>query len=394
MFGFISLPIWGYIIVLLLSTHITILGVTLYLHRCQAHRSLELHPAISHFFRGWLWLTTGMKTKAWASVHRKHHAKCETVEDPHSPIVLGLSKVLWEGAELYKEEANNKNTLTRYGQGTPDDWLERNIYTPHSDKGIFITLIINLVLFGFPGLTIWALQMMWIPFFAAGVINGVGHYFGYRNFECPDASTNIIPIGILLGGEELHNNHHTYPTSAKFSAKWWEFDIGWLYIKLLSCLGLAKIKRTIPSVKISKSKHKLDMDTLKSIVKNRYPLVATYTQMVLLPIFNKVNISDSDISLNKKAFKTLLVKEPSLLKQEEVALLDKAFSEQKALKEVTLLYKLREQFQQIWNMTTASNNELLQCLHDWCLQAEKTGIKQLKEFVAYVHGYTLKEEIV
>ena len=233
LYGLLNLSFWGYVVALLILTHITIVGVTVYLHRSQAHRALELHPAISHFFRFWIWLTTGMETKKWVSIHRKHHAKCETEEDPHSPQTRGIKKVFFEGAELYRAEAKNQDTMTRYGQGTPDDWLERHVYTQHSAAGVALMFVIDIVLFGIPGITIWALQMLWIPLFAAGVVNGIGHYWGYRNFECPDASRNILSLGAFIGGEELHNNHHTFPTSAKFSVKWWEFDLGWVYIRFI-----------------------------------------------------------------------------------------------------------------------------------------------------------------
>ncbi len=239
MHGVLNLPWWGYLVVLLVLTQITIVSVTVFLHRCQAHRALELHPIASQFFRCWLWLTTGMVTKEWAAVHRKHHAKVETDEDPHSPIKQGIWKVLFQGTELYKKESRDQETLERYGQGTPDDWMERHVYASNNKYGILLMFIIDVVLFGPIGISIWALQMAWIPFFAAGVVNGVGHYVGYRNFECPDASRNLIPVGFFIGGEELHNNHHTFGTSAKFSVKWWEFDMGWLVIRLLQIFGLA-----------------------------------------------------------------------------------------------------------------------------------------------------------
>lgn len=242
--GMFDPPWWGYVVFILVTTHITIASVTIFLHRHQAHRALDLHPVSSHFFRFWLWFTTGMKTKEWAAVHRKHHARVETEEDPHSPQVLGIRKVLFRGTELYKKEAANPETIRKFGEGTPDDWIEHTLYTPHVILGIGLMLAIDIVLFGPIGLTIWAVQMMWIPFFAAGVINGIGHYRGYRNFETPDESRNIVPWGILIGGEELHNNHHAFPTSARLSNKWYEFDISWLYIRILAALGLAKVKRS------------------------------------------------------------------------------------------------------------------------------------------------------
>src|SRR5690606_31837220 len=257
--GLIDLPWWGYIVVALGFTHITIAAVTIYLHRCQAHRALDLHPAVSHFFRFWLWMTTGMETKQWAAVHRKHHARCETADDPHSPQILGIGKVLQEGAELYRVEAKNQETLDKFGSGTPDDWLERNLYTRHSALGIGLMLLINVVLFGPLGLTIWAVQMAWIPITAAGIINGACHYWGYRNFDADDASTNIVPWGILIGGEELHNNHHSYASSARLSSKWYEFDIGWMYIRMLQACHLAKVKKVAPKVRFDWAKTRCDL---------------------------------------------------------------------------------------------------------------------------------------
>ena len=261
-------------------THVTIAAVTIFLHRCQAHRALELHAIPSHFFRFWLWMTTGMVTKEWAAIHRKHHAKCETIEDPHSPVALGIEKVLFEGAELYRMEAKNRETIEKYGHGTPDDWIERNVYTKHSALGVSLMLVINVMLFGVLGLTVWAIQMAWIPVTAAGVINGFGHFWGYRNYDCKDASTNVLPIGILIGGEELHNNHHTFGTSAKLSAKWFEFDIGWLYISILAFFGLAKVKKVAPEPRFDRQKLVCDLDTLQSIVANRYDVMATYASSV------------------------------------------------------------------------------------------------------------------
>ena len=277
--GLWDLSFWGYVGVTLLLTHITIASVTIFLHRHQAHRSLDLHPLPSHFFRFWLWMTTGMVTKEWAAIHRKHHAKCETPEDPHSPQTRGLSTVFWTGAELYRAESENAETMTKYGHGTPDDWIERNVYTRFSVLGVSLMLIIDVVLFGALGAAVWALQMAWIPVTAAGIINGIGHYWGYRNFECQDASTNISPWGILIGGEELHNNHHTYPTSAKLSVKPYEFDIGWLYIRILSALGLAHVKKRPPRIAYGDVKP-ADVNTLEAIIANRYEVMAGYAREV------------------------------------------------------------------------------------------------------------------
>ncbi|MBZ0251531.1 MAG: fatty acid desaturase, partial [Burkholderiales bacterium] len=275
--GLLDLSWWGKLLVLLVLVQITIAGVTLYLHRCQAHRSLELHPAVSHFFRFWLWLTTGMVTKEWAAIHRKHHAKCETAEDPHSPQVHGINKVLFAGVVLYVKESHHPETMQRYGHGTPDDWIERTIYTPHHKKGILVMLTANVLLFGdFPGLLMWGVQMAWIPFWAAGVINGIGHFWGYRKFQTEDASTNIVPVAAWIGGEELHNNHHAFPSSAKFALRKWEFDIGWATIKGLQAVGLAKVLRVAPSLDVRPNIPVPDTDTLKALLAMRFQAMTDY----------------------------------------------------------------------------------------------------------------------
>src|SRR5215212_693088 len=267
--GLMPLPWWGYVVVALVFTHITIACVTIFLHRSQAHRALDLHPSVSHFFRFWLWLTTGMVTKEWVAIHRKHHAKAETPDDPHSPQTRGINKVFWQGSELYRAEAKNQETLDKYGQGTPDDWLERNLYTPYSWQGVGVMMAVNLMLFGPIGLTIWAIQMIWIPITAAGIINGIGHYWGYRNFGCADASKNIVPWGIVIGGEELHNNHHAFGSSAKLSSTWYEFDIGWMYIRILQILHLAKVRKVAPRLKLDPAKTAADLGTLHAVIANR-----------------------------------------------------------------------------------------------------------------------------
>jgi len=279
--GLLQPSVWGYIGWTLLLTHITIAGVTIYLHRCQAHRALDLHPVVSNFFRVWLWLSTGMRTKEWTAIHRKHHAKCETEEDPHSPVAKGIDTVLWRGAELYQEEADNVETVERYGKGTPDDWMERHIFARSKNWGIALMFFIDIAMFGVAGIAVWAVQMVWIPFFAAGVVNGIGHWWGYRNYECDDAATNISPFGILIGGEELHNNHHAFPSSAKLSSKWYEFDIGWLYICLLEIFCLAKVKKLPPELAINYDKMTLDKDTVIAMVGNRLHVMSHYCQDVL-----------------------------------------------------------------------------------------------------------------
>ncbi|MBS0288821.1 MAG: fatty acid desaturase [Proteobacteria bacterium] len=386
-YGWCDLPWWGNLVVLLILTQITIAAVTIYLHRCQAHRAVTLHPAISHFFRLWLWLTTGMSTKAWAAIHRKHHAKCETAEDPHSPQILSLATVLWQGAELYRKEAANPETLVRYGQGTPEDWMEKNVYR-HSKTGIVIMLVVALFLFGVPGLSIWALQMAWIPFFAAGVVNGIGHFWGYRNFECPDAARNVCPLGIFIGGEELHNNHHTYPTSAKLSVKPWEFDIGWFYIRLFEIMGLAKAKRRPPEPALIPGKTQIDLDTLKAILINRFQVMARYSNKVLVPIFmqEKQKVQPTQAGLWNRV-KILLIRETSLLDLSAKQRLAAFLADQKTIQ---LVYQFKERLQNLWSQSALTESDLLLALQKWCQEAEKTGIAGLNEFSAYLKSFTLK----
>lgn len=390
LFGLLNLSFWGYVIALLVLTHITIISVTVFLHRSQAHRALELHPVLSHFFRFWLWLTTGMETKEWVAIHRKHHAKCETAEDPHSPQVKGIKKVFFEGAELYRQEAKNKDTMERYGQGTPDDWIERNLYTKHSVMGVVTMFIIDVILFGIPGVTIWALQMLWIPLFAAGVVNGIGHYWGYRNFECPDAARNIIPLGAFIGGEELHNNHHTFPTSAKFSVKPWEFDLAWVYIRLFQALKLAKVKRVPPQLKETPGKIHVDLDTLTALITNRFQVMARYSKEVLLPVLEeeteKANTSMSKALL--KRAKVSLIRTESLLNDERKQQLADVIKKYHML---GLVYQYRLKLQNIWCRTTATQRELLEALQEWCRQAEATGICVLKRFAANLAGFSTQK---
>lgn len=386
-YGLLDLSWWGYLLFILTTTQITIFAVTVFLHRSQAHRALDLHPVISHFFRLWLWLTTGMVTKAWVAIHRKHHARCETAEDPHSPQIMGLSKVMWQGAELYRREAANQETLARFGAGTPDDWIEHNLYSAKSALGIQFLLGLYVVLFGVPGLALWAIQMGWIPFFAAGIINGVGHFWGYRNFECPDAATNITPFAFIVGGEELHNNHHTYPTSAKFSVKWWEFDIGWGFITLCRWFGLAKVKRIAPQVASVPGKH-MDAETLKAVISNRFQVMSCYTKEVLIPVYKqeKEKAEPQDLSLWDR-MKQSLVKEPSTLDAPLKQSLAGFLESNNRLNQV---YEYRERLSAIWAQSAASPKELLEALQSWCQEAEATGIKSLKEFSSYIQGYALK----
>jgi stearoyl-CoA desaturase (delta-9 desaturase) len=355
------------------------ISVTVYLHRHQAHRSLDLHPIASHFFRFWLWLTTGQVTKEWTAIHRKHHAKCEKSEDPHSPHVHGIKTVLLQGAELYRAESKNMETMARFGHGTPDDWMERKIYTGLSWQGVVLMLIIDVALFGAAGLTVWAVQMAWTPIMAAGIINGAAHYWGYRNFEAADASTNISPWGILIAGEELHNNHHTYPTSAKLSVKPFEFDIGWMYITLMQSVGLATVKKTPPKLALGKLRPQADEKTLEALIANRYEIMAGYA-LDMRRAFReelqalKARRADANVI---KAARRWLHRDADKVPAAVVAQLVEARAASPVLDKMVVM---REELRQMWLSRSHTREQLTMDLQAWCHRAEASGIAVLQEF--------------
>ena len=345
--GVFDLPWWGCVIAALVLTHVTIIAVTVYLHRHQAHRALDLHPVVSHFFRLWLWLTTGMVTKEWAAIHRKHHAKVETPEDPHSPQVLGINRVLWGGVILYVKETRNLATLSRYGNGTPDDWLERRVYSQYMKLGLTLMGLADIVLFGLvPGVLIFLVQIVWIPFWAAGVINGIGHFWGYRNWPTGDASTNIVPWGILIGGEELHNNHHAFTTSAKLSSTWYEFDLGWMYIRILEALGLAKVRRVAPVPRFAAPRLIPNLQTLQAVITHRYDVQAKYAK-----------------------------------------LLKRLGAGERNAQAVQTLYSMGRELMTLWERSSLSREQLVRRLQDWCRRAEASGIRPLMEFSQRLRCY-------
>ncbi|MDR3502828.1 MAG: fatty acid desaturase [Legionella sp.] len=387
LFGYLNLSFWGYVVAVLVLTQITIAAVTLYLHRYQTHRALTLHPIVSHFFRLWLWLTTGMVTADWVAIHRKHHATTDVEGDPHSPVVLGIKKVFWEGAELYRTARKDREMVAKYSHGTPTDWIERNIYSRYSARGVVLMFLINLFLFGLPGITIWAIQMMWIPFHAAGVINGIGHYWGYRNYECRDAATNIIPWGFWIGGEELHNNHHTFASSAKFSVKWWEFDIGWMYIRILSFFGLARVKKLPPKLAMDEGKLNVDIDTVKAVISNRFQVMSNYYKGVIRPILKQERINSDASKETKKMFAragSLLRREDSLLSSKAKARLSDLLE---AREQLRVVYAYKQSLQSVWLKTAATQKELIDALQQWCRQAEESGLEVLKQFAQQLKGY-------
>ena len=384
-YGLFDLSGWQVLACTLVLTHITIASVTIYLHRHSAHRSLDLHPIPAHFFRFWLWLTTAQVTKEWTSIHRKHHAKCEQAEDPHSPHVHGIKTVLLTGAELYRKEAENLETLERYGHGTPNDWLERNVYTPRSVWGVALMLIIDLAVFGALGLTVWAVQMMWIPVTAAGIINGAGHYWGYRNFEAPDASTNISPWGIIIGGEELHNNHHTYPTSAKLSVKPYEFDLGWGYIRILEILGLATVKKTPPKMAYGDVQPVANDKTLEALIANRYEVMAHYAKQVRVALKQELAEMSSNLPSPSAlaAAKRWMHRDAEKVPAKVMAQLAEARA---VLPDVDTMVQMREELRQLWLNTNLNRTQLVEGLQAWCKRAEASGIAALKDFSVHLRA--------
>jgi len=386
--GLVDLPWWGYVLAALALTHVTIVAVTIFLHRAQAHRALDLHPAVSHFFRFWLWLTTGMVTREWVAVHRKHHAKCDTPEDPHSPRVYGIARVLFGGVFLYVKAARDPRALARYGQGTPEDWLERNLYAKYQSLGIILMGLVDVVVFGLgPGLLILATQVVWIPFWAAGVINGVGHYWGYRHWSTPDWSTNIVPWGILIGGEELHNNHHAFATSAKLSNKWYEIDLGWGYIRLLEAAGLARVKHVPPSLHLAAPRPAVDPQTLQAVIANRYAVLAEFGRSLWETYAEELRLLRRSAPRDAQALEALeplLDRDEKILGEAERRRLAETLPKSRALQTV---YAMRRDLAALWGRSLASREQLVAQLQDWCRRAEASGIRSLAEFAERLRGY-------
>jgi stearoyl-CoA desaturase (Delta-9 desaturase) len=384
--GLLRLSVLELVIYTLVVTHITIVAVTVYLHRHSAHRAVELHPVLQHFFRFWLWLTTSMNTKQWTAIHRKHHATCETEDDPHSPQIQGLKKIMLEGAEAYRA-AGTPETLKRFGAGTPDDWVERNVYSRYNILGVSALLVINVALFGVIGLTVWAVQMLWIPVMAAGVINGIGHYWGYRNFECHDAARNIMPWGIIIGGEELHNNHHTYPNSAKLSQKPWEFDIGWMYIRIFEMLGLAKARSKGPVVAKVPGKSTIDVDTAWALLNDRFRVMAKYAEDVVAPLVEQELTRAGNARRSVvRAANRVLCRDASLVDEAGRHRITEILGSSATLQTI---YEFKQRLQGVWAKRGGSADELLKELKQWCADAEATGIQALNDFVADIRSYTI-----
>jgi stearoyl-CoA desaturase (delta-9 desaturase) len=389
LYGVLGLSFWGYVLASFIMVQVTVFAVTLYLHRDAAHRALDLHPAIRHFCRTWLWMTTGIITREWVAIHRKHHARCETPDDPHSPQIEGLKKVLLEGAELYQEEALNQQTLEKFGRGTPDDWLENRLYAGHRNLGIVIFVVSCLVLFGVPGIIMVAVQMVSQPLLAAGIVNGVGHYYGYRNFECEDASRNVVPWGLVLGGEELHNNHHAFPSSARFSIRAWELDIGWGAIRVLKMLGLAEVRRVAPRPAVEPGRAVVDLETARAIVVNRMHVMRAYTRNVTVPTMKRefAALREKGRSLPRRA-RRLLTRQPGLLDSSARARLGELLESNQSLRTV---HEFRERLKALWDSKgIVSNERLIAQIREWCQQAEASGIRALQDFAETLRGYKMR----
>ncbi|WP_421568270.1 DesA family fatty acid desaturase [Stenotrophomonas sp. PD6] len=386
--GVVGLGWWGMGLVLLVFTQLTIFAVTLYLHRSQAHRGVDFHPVIAHFFRFWTWLTTSMITKEWVAIHRKHHAKVETEEDPHSPVTKGISTVFWRGVELYREARGMRADIEQYGRGAPDDWIERHLYTPHANLGPVALLVVNLLLFGLPGVALWAIQMAWIPFWAAGVVNGLGHWWGYRNFESADTSTNLTPWAFWIGGEELHNNHHAFPSSARFSMRRWEFDIGWTAIRGLQAVGLAKVLRVAPSMDVRPNIAVPDAETLKALLSHRFQAMTDYQRNVFVPALREeAAMAGAKLrQLLPRRMQRGLVNDGRWLKPDCRAELS-TWVEQRP--RIRVLVEHRARLAALLEARGNDAAERLKLLQAWCHEAEASGIAALQNYAARLKGYAL-----
>ncbi len=383
-FGWMGLAIY-----FLIATQLTIFSVTLYLHRSQAHRGVDFHPVLAHFFRFWTWLTTSMITKEWVAIHRKHHAKCETEDDPHSPMYKGIKTVFWRGVELYREARAQREDIEQYGKGAPNDWIERHLYTPHATMGPTLLLFISFALFGFAGVAMWAIQMAWIPFWAAGVVNGLGHWWGYRNFETTDTATNLTPWGVWIGGEELHNNHHAFPSSARFALRKWEFDIGWAAIKGFQALGLAKVLRVAPALDVRPNIHVPDGDTMKALLAHRFQAMTDYQRNVIGPALREeASAAGAKLrSLLPRKLRKGLVDDGRWLKPEAREQLQNWVSQRPRIR---TLVEHRARLSALLEARSQNAAESLHNLQAWCREAEASGIRALQEFSARLKGYSLQ----
>jgi stearoyl-CoA desaturase (delta-9 desaturase) len=391
LYGVLQLDFWGYVIAAIILLQTSLMAVTLYLHRDAAHRSVDLHPVLRHIFRFWIWMTSGQITREWVAVHRKHHSFSDRPGDPHSPVVFGIKKVLLEGYELYLPESRNPETQAKYGADTVNDWMERNLYSRRRNLGIALLVVVYLVLFGVPGIILIAAQLACMPVLAAGIINGLGHHTGYRNYECDNAARNIVPWGLLIGGEELHNNHHAFPTSAKFSTRSWEFDIGWLYLRIFSALGLARIRRVAPRPVLAKERRKVDLETVRAVITNRMHVLRDYKRLVTLPVLRQEwSTRMPSFGLRRRAARKLLTRHPVLLDGNAHTRLAAILAESQILHRV---HEYRDRLQKLWEGRHGNNERLIAALKEWCAEAEASGIKALEDFAQRLSSYCLQPAV-
>ena len=378
--GLTQASAWQMALYFLVASQLTMMSTTRYLPRSATHRGVDLHPVVSHFLRFWNWLTTAMVTKEWVAIHRKHHARCETSEDPHSPRFAGINTVLWRGVELYQEAAKDPELLDKYGKGTPDDWVERRVYTGLRNSGVIALFFINTALFGLPGVAIWALQMALMPFAAAGVINGLGHWWGYRNFDTADTATNLSPWGLVIGGEELHNNHHAFPSSAKFALRKWEFDIGWAVLWTLQKLRLATVLRVAPQLDVRPNIATPDAETVRAMMVHRWQVATDYFKTVLKP-----QLKAESESLPRRLRRAL---------RSEGRWLDDARRQRMqdyvaARPQLQQLLEFRRRLMEIYEIKSADAAAKMDALKAWCHEAEASGIAALQDYSMRLKGYAL-----
>jgi stearoyl-CoA desaturase (delta-9 desaturase) len=377
---------WEQIVIyMLVVTQLTIFTVTLYLHRSQTHRGVDFHPVLAHFFRFWGWLTTGMVTREWVAVHRKHHAKVETEEDPHSPMIYGIKKVFWDGVSLYRDACESKQDMEQYGRGTPDDWVENNVYGAHPYWGPTLMLFISVALFGVIGAALWAVQMIWIPFWAAGFVNGIGHWAGYRNFESADTARNLIPWAFWIGGEELHNNHHAFPSSAKFALRKWEFDIGWAAICGLRAVGLAKVMRVAPTLDVRPNVRLPDADTLKAVLTHRFQAMTDYYRGVIVPtLSDEAQHAGESLKAMPKRIRHAMADGGRWLDSEGYDRMQAVLAKRPTLKVVV---EFRNRLAAVMEQRGAE--QTLKSLQQWIHEAEESGIRALQDFAQRLKGYAV-----
>jgi len=390
-YGLFELPFWGYVVVTFVMIQVMFLGVTLYLHRDQAHGGLTLHPILRHVFRFWLWFSSGVVTKEWVAVHRRHHVYADQEGDPHSPVIFGLKRVVLEGYELYLAATKDPRIIKNYGKGTPDDWIERNVYSRHPNLGIVLFSLTSLILFGIPAIVMVAVHLSAQPFFAGGVVNGLGHAVGYRSFEMPSTATNLLPWGLLLGGEELHNNHHAFPRSARFAVQRWELDIGWLWICLFRVVGLAKVRYVAPRPHLERKRSELDAETVRALFKNRMHVLRDYARCVVLPVCRDLARREPRGAIPATTSK-LLIRHPSLLADEARRALRDLLDRYEVLRRVV---EFRDGLQHLWNDASANQARAVGQLREWCAKAEASGIRSLRDFSlglpAYAGALTARE---